>query len=232
MAAKTVCLLSGGMDSTTLLYHLIDMGDEVLALSFDYGQRHQKELEFAARACARLSVAHKVVDLGGVSELLHGSALTSPNVKVPHGHYEDQSMKSTVVPNRNMILMSIAGGYAVAEGCGRLAVAVHGGDHAVYPDCRPQFIAGFEAVLQSGNYGRVSVYVPFLNWTKTDIARLGLKLGIDYERDTWSCYEGGELPCGKCGTCVERAEALAAAGDSGNIPGNNHERRLEIQTKD
>ncbi len=211
MRQKTVCILSGGMDSTTLLYHLFDLGDEVLALSFDYGQRHRKELEYAGRTCARLGVRHTAVDISAVGGLLKGSALTSSGIAVPHGHYEDESMRLTVVPNRNMIMMAIAGGYALAEGCDRLAVAVHAGDHAVYPDCRPQFIADFEDALRSGNYGQPSVYAPFLDWTKSDIARLGVELGIDFERDTWSCYEGGEEPCGKCGTCVERAEALAAA---------------------
>ena len=211
MAAKTVCVFSGGMDSTTLLYHLLDQGDEVLALSLDYGQRHRKELEFAAHTCQRLGVAHEIADIRGAGRLLSGSALTSDEIDVPHGHYEDVSMRSTVVPNRNMIMMAIAGGHAIAQGCERLAVAVHAGDHAVYPDCRPRFIRDFAAALRSGNYEAVAVYAPFLEWSKTDIVQLGLKLGIDYERDTWSCYEGGAEPCGACGTCVERAEALAAA---------------------
>ncbi len=211
MAGKTVCVFSGGIDSTTLLYHLLDICDEVLPISFDYGQRHRKELEFAARTCARLGLSHRVVDIRGAGELLKGSALTSEEIPVPYGHYEDKSMRSTVVPNRNMIMLAIAGGWAVATGCRRLAVAVHAGDHAVYPDCRPEFILDFEAALQSGNYEIVEVYAPFLEWSKTDIVRLGLRLGIDFERDTWSCYEGGEEQCGKCGTCVERAEALAAA---------------------
>lgn len=211
---RTVCVLSGGMDSTTLLYHLLDLGDEVIAISFDYGQRHRKELDFAARTCARLEVGHKIVDLCAIGSLLEGSALTTDGVAVPYGHYEDESMRLTVVPNRNMILLAIAGGLAVARGCDRLAIAVHSGDHAVYPDCRPQFIADFAAALGSGNYEQVTVYAPFVDWSKTDIVRLGLKLGIDYERDTWSCYEGKAEPCGRCGTCVEREEALAAAGEA------------------
>ena len=212
MPRRTVCVFSGGMDSTTLLYQLLDAGDEVLAISFDYGQRHRKELEFAARTAARLEIEHRITDISAVSGLLQGNALTSGSVAVPHGHYQDESMRVTVVPNRNMIMMAIAGGYAIARGCDRLAVAVHAGDHAVYPDCRPEFIRDFEAALSSGNYEPVAVYAPFTGWTKIDIVRLGLKLGIDYERDTWSCYEGGAEPCGRCGTCVERAEALAAAG--------------------
>ena len=211
MPRRTVCVFSGGMDSTTLLYQLFDAGDEVLAVSFDYGQRHRKELEFAARTAARLEIEHRITDISAVSGLLQGNALTSGSMAVPHGHYQDESMRLTVVPNRNMIMMAIAGGYAVARGCDRLAVAVHAGDHDVYPDCRPEFIRNFEAALRSGNYEPVAVYAPFTGWTKTDIVRLGLKLGIDYERDTWSCYEGGAEPCGRCGTCVERAEALAAA---------------------
>jgi 7-cyano-7-deazaguanine synthase len=200
------------MDSTTLLYHLLEEGDEVLAISFDYGQRHRKELGYAARTCERLGVAHRIADISDIGSLLGGSALTSTEIDVPDGHYEDPSMRITVVPNRNMILMAIAAGYAISEGCDRLAVAVHAGDHAVYPDCRPEFVDRFEKALETGNYENILVYAPFISWKKDEIARLGTRLGIDYERDTWSCYKGGEEPCGKCGTCVERAEALAAAG--------------------
>ncbi len=199
------------MDSTTLLYQLLEEGDEVLAISFDYGQRHVKELEFAARTCEKLRVSHQVVDLSDVGRLLGGSALTSGDIEVPHGHYEHESMRLTVVPNRNMIMMSIAAGHAISAGYDRVAIAVHAGDHAVYPDCRPRFIEVFEDAVLEGNYGRVTVYAPFIDMTKTGIVRLGRALGIDYENDTWSCYEGGEEPCGKCGTCVERAEALAGA---------------------
>lgn len=198
------------MDSTTLLYHLMSQGDEVLAISFDYGQRHRKELEYAARTCAKLDVSHRVADISSIRDLLGGGALTSDEIAVPEGHYEDPSMRITVVPNRNMIMLSIAAGYAVSQGCDRVAVAVHGGDHAVYPDCRPGFIELCEQTLAAGNYEPVAVYAPFLTWSKAEIARLGLELGIDYDRETWSCYQGGDEPCGKCGTCVERAEALAS----------------------
>lgn len=211
MAHKTMCVLSGGMDSTTLLYHLLHEGDEVLAISFDYGQRHKKELEYAARSCQKLGVRHTVMDLTGVGSLLKGNALTSSEINVPEGHYQDETMKATVVPNRNMMMMSVAGAYAISQGCDRLAVAVHTGDHAIYPDCRPKFIESFERALRTGNYVQVSVYAPFLHWTKGEIARLGRSLGIDFDDDTWSCYLGAAEPCGKCGTCVERNEALVEA---------------------
>lgn len=211
MAYRTLLILSGGMDSTTLLHHLRQKGDRILAISFDYGQRHRKELEYASRSCGRLEVEHRIVDIRNIGELLQGNALTSKDIEVPDGHYEDESMRLTVVPNRNMIMMAIAGGHAISEGCDRLAIAVHAGDHAIYPDCRPDFIEDFERAIKSGNYESISVYAPFLSWTKSEIVQLGLELGINYDEETWSCYKGGAEPCGTCGTCVERAEALMAA---------------------
>jgi 7-cyano-7-deazaguanine synthase len=208
---KAVCVLSGGMDSTTLLYMLIANGYETYAISFDYGQRHRKELEYAARTCAKLGVEHKVVDISAIQEVIGTSALTSEAIEVPDGHYEDESMKITVVPNRNMIMFAIAAGWAVAIEAERIGVAVHAGDHAIYPDCREEFIVPFAEAVKRGNYHQVETYAPFLHASKTEIARIGLGLGIDYEADTWSCYKGGAEPCGTCGTCVERAEALAAA---------------------
>lgn len=204
---KAICVFSGGMDSTTLLYHLLDGKLETLAVSFDYGQRHKIELEYAAKTCARLKVPHKLIDISSMAGLLGANALTDTSVKVPEGHYEEETMKATVVPNRNMIFLAIAGGYAVAEEADLLAVAVHAGDHAIYPDCRPEFIDRFEEALQAGNYHQVSVYAPFMNLSKKEIAVEGRRLGVDFNQ-TWSCYVGGDKPCGKCGTCVERAEAL------------------------
>jgi len=208
---KVIALLSGGIDSTTLLYHLLAKKHKVMAISFNYGQRHKKELEYAKKVCQKLKVEQKVVNLSSLKELLHGSALTTPEVEVPAGHYTDATMKATVVPNRNMIFLSIAGGYAVAEKADMLAIAVHAGDHPIYPDCRPQFIEAFAKALNLGNYHQVKVYAPYLNKTKAEIVQEGLKLGIDYEKETWSCYVGADQPCGKCGTCVEREEALALA---------------------
>jgi 7-cyano-7-deazaguanine synthase len=200
------------MDSTTLLYYLVSKGDKVLAISFDYGQRHRKELEYAAKTCKKLKVNWRVCNISSVGAFLQGNALTSMDIEVPEGHYEDESMRLTVVPNRNMIMMSIAGGYAISQACDRLAIAVHGGDHAIYPDCRPIFVKCFEKTLQVGNYEPVSVYAPFLNWSKAQIAELGRRLGINYEEETWSCYRGEVEPCGKCGTCIERREALKHIG--------------------
>jgi len=219
MAFKTVCVFSGGMDSTTLLHQVVRDGDRVLAVSFDYGQKHRKELDYAARTCQKLAVSHEIVDISNVSGLLEGNALTSEEIEVPEGHYQDQSMRLTVVPNRNMIMMAIAGGYAVSRRYDRLAVAVHTGDHAIYPDCRPEFIDLFERALRAGNYEQVAVHAPFLTWTKARIAELGRGLGIDYENETWSCYRGGSEPCGKCGTCVEREEALGHISNGGSSAG-------------
>lgn len=204
---RAVCVFSGGMDSTTLLYHLLERGIETQALSFDYGQKHKKELVYAAKTCAKLKVEHKLIDISPISRLLHGNALTDPNMDVPQGLYGAENMRITVVPNRNMIFLAVAGGYAVAEKADLLAVAVHAGDHAIYPDCRPEFIDSFERTLKAGNYHQVSVYAPFIKMSKIEIATEGRRLGVDFN-DTWSCYVGGEEPCGKCGTCVERKEAL------------------------
>ena len=214
---KTVLVYSGGMDSTTLLYQLvaqsrskagIKRGDEVCAISFNYGQRHDKELVCAAKICKKMGVPHRVVDVRSINALMSGSALTSKNIKVPHGHYESQNMKSTVVPNRNMVFVSLATAHAVSLKFDRIALAVHSGDHAIYPDCRPEFIKKVDAVTRIANYESVRVYAPFLNKSKTDIAQIGRRLGVPFD-ETWTCYEGGAKPCGKCGSCVEREEALS-----------------------
>lgn len=204
---KTVLVYSGGMDSTTLLYQLLNAGDEVRAVSFNYGQRHKKELLCAAKICKKLNVPHVTIDVRSINKLMLGSALTSKNIKVPHGHYEDATMRSTVVPNRNMVFISLATAYAVSLKFDRIALAVHAGDHAIYPDCRPDFIKKVDAVTRIANYESIKVYAPFMNKSKTDIARIGRKLGVPFE-ETWTCYQGGVKPCGKCGSCVERAEAL------------------------
>lgn len=204
---KTVLILSGGLDSTTLLYRLLKEGKEVEALSFNYGQRHKKELAMAAETCKRLNIAHKVVDITFLRELLDNSALTG-NIAVPQGHYADENMKLTIVPNRNMILASIAIGRAVNNGAGEVALGVHAGDHAIYPDCRPEFLEALRAIAKIANYQPVEIYAPFSNIDKGGIVAEGIKLGVDYGL-TWTCYSGLEEPCGKCGSCVERAEAFA-----------------------
>ena len=212
---KAVVVLSGGMDSATALYKAINDGYEVFAVSFDYGQRHKKELEYAKELCQNAGVSQKTVDLTNITELISNSALTNPDIEVPEGHYAQDNMKITVVPNRNMIMYSIAIGYAVNIGASAIYVGVHAGDHAVYPDCRPEFVSELDRIAMVANEGFIKpefkVIAPFVNITKADIAKIGSELGLPYEL-TWSCYKGGEIHCGKCGTCVERKEAFELAG--------------------
>lgn len=207
---KIVLILSGGMDSTVLLYALLKRGYDVFALSVDYGQRHRKELDAARAVCAQLGVPHEVADLTAIRHLIANSALTS-DLAVPEGHYTDDSMKQTVVPNRNMIMLAVAIGYAVSVGAEAVAYGAHAGDHAIYPDCRPEFASAMETAALLANWERVELLRPFVRMTKTDIARAGWALGVPFDK-TWSCYNGREFHCGKCGTCTERIEALALAG--------------------
>ena len=211
----SVVVCSGGMDSVTLA-HLIERETGVDRLvSVDYGQRHRKELGFA-HACARdLGVPWHLVDLSALSLHLPGSALTDEGVDVPEGHYAHPTMKQTVVPNRNMILLSVAVGIAVAHGSSGVATAVHAGDHPVYPDCRPAFIAALDLAVLYATEGfaveNFQVVAPFGNMTKADIVIQGQELGVDWTK-TWSCYVGGAIHCGACSTCFERREAFELAG--------------------
>lgn len=216
--ARAVAIVSGGMDSVALAHLLKQQGYELTLLSVNYGQRHAvKELFCAARCADRLASKHEVVDLRDVTRLLTGSALTDPTVEVPHGHYAEDSMRATVVPNRNAILLSLAVAVAVAQGARVVATGVHAGDHAVYPDCRPEFIDAFEAMARVANEGFLvegfEVEAPWLHMTKADVvdAATRWQLAVPWS-DTWSCYEGGERHCGECGTCVERREAFDVAG--------------------
>ena len=211
---KSVVAHSGGMDSTVLLYKLKTEGDEVKALAMDYGQRHRKEIDFARKLAEGLGVEHRVVDLSSLSELLGGSALTSREIEVPEGHYAEDNMKATVVPNRNMILLSVAVGWAISSEFDRIAYAAHSGDHAIYPDCRNEFSDALDSAVRLADWREVSLYRPFVDLAKTDIVKLGVELAVPFEK-TWSCYQGRELHCGRCGTCVERREAfyLAAVPD-------------------
>ena len=208
---KSLVVHSGGMDSTVLLYQLLQAGDEVKALSINYGQRHSRELDGARALCAELGVEHRVADLSGLSDLLAGSALTSSDIEVPEGHYAEDNMKATVVPNRNMILLSVAAGWAISSKYDRIAYAAHSGDHAIYPDCRNEFAEALDGAIRLADWHEVSLYRPFVDMTKADIVSLGAKLGVPFEK-TWSCYKGQDLHCGRCGTCVERREAFYLAG--------------------
>lgn len=210
MTDTVVVIYSGGMDSFTLLHLARSRGLKVHALSFNYGQRHVRELEAARAVCQAEGIPHKVIDIRAMSEVMAGSSLTS-DAEVPEGHYEEDSMKSTVVPNRNMILLSLATGYAVTVGAGAVWYGAHGGDHAIYPDCRPEFVEKMDAVCRIANYEPMGIEAPFMALDKGEILAEGLKLGLDYSQ-TWTCYNGRDKACGRCGSCVERLEAFAAHG--------------------
>lgn len=206
MTKKVVVIYSGGMDSFTVLHRARREADEVLALSFNYNQRHAKELECAARVCEKHSVPHKILDLGVLGDIASNSSLTG-DIDVPEGHYEEESMKQTVVPNRNMVLLSLAIAYAVNEGATEVWYGAHSGDHAIYPDCRKEFIDAMNEVSMIANWSPIEIVVPFWNHDKGGILRWGLDHGLDYS-DTWTCYNGREKACGKCGACQERLEAF------------------------
>jgi 7-cyano-7-deazaguanine synthase len=222
---KLLCVFSGGLDSTTLVYDAYDQGFDVEAVSFNYGQRHKKELEYAAFTAKKLNIRHDIIDLTLLTQQLaeSGSSLVSMT-DVPEGHYAEDNMKATVVPNRNMIMLSIAGGIAVARGACGIATAVHAGDHFIYPDCRPDFIEAVNRALVVGNSGfdafdktsfegdewASAIKAPYMRSSKEDIAFRAIELNVPFEK-TWSCYKGGNIHCGKCGTCVERLEAIDGA---------------------
>lgn len=207
MTEKIVVIYSGGMDSFTLLNDAISQGKQVYALSFNYGQKHSKELHYAQKVCDELAIPHKIVDITAIHQLLMGSSLTD-DIEIPDGHYEEESMKSTVVPNRNMIMLSLAIAYAVSVKASAVWFGAHGGDHAIYPDCRPEFVERMAAVSQVANYEVIDVVAPYLDWNKTSILARGLELGLDYGK-SWTCYKGREKACGKCGACQERLEAFS-----------------------
>jgi len=211
LAALVVC--SGGLDSVTLAYRIAAGQRLGRLLSFDYGQRHRKELGFAARTAAALGTPHDIIDISAVGRRLSGSALTGPEAQeVPDGHYAEETMRITVVPNRNAIMMSIAFGLAAGQGLDAVALAMHGGDHFIYPDCRPGFVDAFRRMQENALEGmwQVALEAPFLNMDKAGIVAEGARLGVPFA-DTWSCYKGRAVHCGRCGTCVERREAFHLA---------------------
>jgi 7-cyano-7-deazaguanine synthase len=201
-----VAIISGGMDSAVMLWQLVDAGASVLALSFDYRQRHIKELEAAVRLTEVAKVRHHIAHV----ELPRVSALQGKG-EVPEGHYADQTMKATVVPSRNLVFLALATAHAVAESADAVAYAAHGGDHTIYPDCRPEFVKALGEACYLANWHPVRLAAPFIRKSKADLVRLGTRLAVPFEL-TWSCYKGGDLHCGKCGTCVERREAFELAG--------------------
>lgn len=207
---KAVVLLSGGMDSTTLLYDVKHLGYEVYPITFYYGQKHKKEIEMAYKTCKRLGLGYKLVDVDSLSDLAP-SALTKRELEVPKTSYDEESMKQTVVPNRNMVLLALATAYAIGIESGTVWYGAHGGDHAIYPDCRPLFVKEMGDAISVCDTRKVVLLAPYLFLDKADILKKGLELGIDYSL-TWTCYEGKELACGKCGSCTERLEAFKAVG--------------------
>jgi 7-cyano-7-deazaguanine synthase len=207
---KAVVLFSGGLDSTVLVSHLLSEGAEVRLLSIDYGQRHAKELAHGAALAKKMNLPRKSLSLPDLGDLLKGSSLTDDSVELPEGHYAEDSMKATVVPNRNMILLALAGGYALSSGFDTIAYAAHAGDHFIYPDCRPEFAEAMEKALGLADWEDLRLYRPFVDKTKADLVKLGAELGTPLEM-TWSCYAGMDKHCGKCGTCVERKEAFELA---------------------
>ena len=208
---KAVVLFSGGLDSTVLVYDLLNEGADLKLLSIDYGQRHEKELKSSSEIAEFLGLEHEILRLPMLNNLLGGSALIDPSISLPEGHYAEDSMKATVVPNRNMILLSLAAGHAISLQFDTVAYAAHAGDHTIYPDCRPEFATAMDEALKLCDWNTVSLYRPFVQLSKHDLVRKGNELGVPFEK-TWSCYAGNDKHCGKCGTCVERKEAFELVG--------------------
>lgn len=205
---KILFILSGGLDSTTALYELRQQHEVVEALTFDYGQRHRREIDCARNICKALNLRHRIININNLNELLQGSSITSKNIATPHGHYQAETMKQTIVPNRNAIMINIAAGYAISQKIHGLGLGVHAGDHYIYPDCKPKFITSQQQTLSFANECDFKLLTPFINTSKTTIVAKGHELGVPFER-TWTCYEGGKKACGKCGSCIERLEAFA-----------------------
>lgn len=208
---KTVAIFSGGLDSTVLAHDLLAAGDELLLLSIDYGQRHRKELAFAQQFAEKMSLPWKLADLRSIAGILGANSQTSSDVAVPHGHYAEETMKLTVVPNRNMIMLAVAAGWAIGEKADRLAYGAHAGDHTIYPDCRAEFVKAMAVALGLCDWHKLELYTPFVAKSKAEIVKRGAALNVDFAA-TWSCYEGGTIHCGECGTCYERREAFERAG--------------------
>lgn len=219
---KAVVVYSGGVDSLTTLHTVLQSEDfdEVHAISVDYGQRHNIELQYAKKHAASLEIPHQVIDLSKLKSIMSNSALTDNKREMPHGHYAEDSMKQTVVPNRNAILISAAGAYAINVGASLVYIGAHAGDHYIYPDCRRPFIAAMAQALLEASEGSVNLIAPFLGKTKADIMAIGAGMGLDYTA-AWTCYDPKQkgrgkvkriIACGQCGACQERREAAAMSG--------------------
>jgi len=202
---SVLVVYSGGLDSYTLLNQAIKKFDRVEAITFNYGQKHNKEIEYAKSNCAELNIKHEVVNLH-LENILAGSALVG-DIDIPEGNYDKEKMKQTIVPNRNMIMISVAASLAIKNDIKYLWYAAHSGDHEIYPDCRPEFIDRMAAVLEICDYHKIKFEAPFQNLSKSEIVEIGLGMGLDYSK-AWTCYEGKDLPCNKCSACLERASSF------------------------
>ena len=208
---KTVVIFSGGLDSTTMLYSLRDQGHELRCIGFDYGQRHRVELQAAQSIAKLVGVPYQGIDLSALGPVIAGqSSQVNPDVEVPDGHYSEESMKATVVPNRNMIMLSVAVAHAISVDYDAVAYGAHAGDHTIYPDCREVFVDAMRSVISLCDWKQVELLTPYLHKSKSEIVAEGAKLEVPFG-ETWSCYKGGETHCGTCGTCVERREAFTLA---------------------
>lgn len=208
---RAVLIFSGGLDSTTLLYKLLADGYLVDALTFNYAQRHKKEIDCAITIARRLNTAHHVIDLSSLASFLGDSALLGKK-EVPSCHYTEEAARQTVVPNRNMIMLSVAAGYAEAHEIPELFYAAHKNDQTIYPDCRPEFVQALSPAIRLATaWHPVQLRAPFVQMTKADILRMGLKMQVPFEL-TWSCYRGEDRPCRTCPTCIEREEAFTLNG--------------------
>ncbi len=205
--SSVLVVYSGGLDSYTLLNKAMKKFDRVEAITFNYGQKHNKEIEYAESNCAELNIKHEVVNLD-LESILSGSALVG-DIDIPEGNYDKEKMKQTIVPNRNMIMISVAASLVIKNDIEYLWYAAHSGDHEIYPDCRPEFIDKMAAVLEICDYHKIKFEAPFQNLSKNEIVATGLSMGLDYSK-TWTCYEGKEKPCGKCSACLERALSFEA----------------------
>lgn len=208
---KVIVLCSGGMDSVAALYQAHRENEVVAVLSFHYGSKHNdREIPFASHHAEALGLRHEVVRLDFVDRLFASDLLQSGGA-IPEGHYEEANMKQTVVPFRNGIMLSVAAGLAESSEAEAVVIAAHSGDHAIYPDCREPFMQAMGEAIRLGTYPGIALLRPFIDLDKAGIAIRGAELGVDFAQ-TWSCYRGGEIHCGRCGTCVERREAFLVAG--------------------
>jgi len=210
MVIDAVVILSGGMDSTTLLYDLKNRGLNLIAISFEYKQKHIKEIECAKMTCKKLNVEHKILNLDVLSDVAP-SSLTRNEIDIPDGHYAEDSMKQTVVPNRNMVMISLAASFAMSKKINKLYYGAHAGDHIIYPDCRKEFIDKIKEILLISDWHKVEFEAPYFNINKADIVEIGKNLNVDYSL-TWTCYNGRLKACGKCGSCNERLESFKIVG--------------------